>query len=406
MKVENWDIKKITPYARNPRKNDKAVPKVKASLLEFGWQQPIVVDSDGVIIVGHTRFAAANELGMKEVPVQVASNLSPQQIKAYRILDNKTSEYAEWDQELLAAELEECDFNSIPEFKDIDFEIEEDPAPIKDDIVPEISAEIVSAHGDVWILGKHRLICGDSTAPEIVAQLLQGEVPFIMVTDPPYGVEYDASWRLDAGINKAHQKTAGGKVLNDDRASWQEAYDLFPGAVAYVWHSAIHSSTFARDLEASRFSLRSQIIWAKPSLVMGRGHYHWQHEPCWYGVRDKNTANWTGDRKQSTLWQIENMHRTQGNVDDGKTDHSTQKPIECMARPIRNHGSKDDAVYDPFLGSGTTLMACEGLGRKCFGVELNPAYVDLICRRFYNKYQITPIREKDSFKFPIGLSNG
>lgn len=201
-----------------------------------------------------------------------------------------------------------------------------------------------------------------------------------MVTDPPYGVSYDPSWRLEAGINKSWQKRAEGKVLNDDRSDWTKTWELFPGDVCYIWHGALHSSNVAQSLEACGFKIRSQIIWAKNSLVMGRGHYHWQHEPCWYAAR--GTANWTGDRKQSTLWQISNMHRTQGDVDDGKTIHWTQKPIECMLRPIQNNSEKGDLVYDPFLGSGTTLIAAEKSGRTCYGMELSPQYVDVIVKRW------------------------
>jgi DNA modification methylase len=250
------------------------------------------------------------------------------------------------------------------------------------DDIPEAPADPATQEGDVWILGNHRLCCGDSTDADAVAKALGGAVPHLMVTDPPYGVKYDPKWRLEAGVNKAHQKRAEGKVLNDDRADWREAWELFPGDVAYVWHGALHAATVADSLVASGYQVRSQIIWAKNSLVMGRGNYHWQHEPCWYAVRNGGKAHWAGDRKQSTLWEIQNMHRTQGNVDDGKTIHGTQKPIECMRRPILNNSKAGQAVYDPFLGSGTTLIACEMEGRHCRGLELNPAYCDVIVKRW------------------------
>jgi DNA modification methylase len=170
--------------------------------------------------------------------------------------------------------------------------------------------------------------------------------------------------------------------MNDDRSDWTEAWDLFPGDVAYVWHAGLHAANVADSLTRARFVVRSQIIWAKNSLVMGRGHYHWQHEPCWYAVREKGTGHWAGDRKQSTLWQIANMHRTQGNTDDGKTNHSTQKPVECMKRPIENNSSPGQAVYEPFSGSGTTIIAAEMTGRYCYAVDLNPPYVDMAVRRW------------------------
>jgi DNA modification methylase len=203
-----------------------------------------------------------------------------------------------------------------------------------------------------------------------------------MVTDPPYGVGYDPKWRLDAGVNKPWQKTAGGTVLNDDKADWTEAWALFPGDVAYVWHGGLHAATVQTSLQTAGFTVRAQIIWAKNSLVMGRGHYHWQHEPCWYAVRDKGTGHWAGDRKQSTIWQIANMHRTQGKVDDGKTVHGTQKPVECMRRPIENNSSAGQAVYEPFSGSGTTIIAGEMTGRSVHAIELNPAYVDVAVKRW------------------------
>ena len=236
--------------------------------------------------------------------------------------------------------------------------------------------------GKLVLKSRHRVLCGDSTKPEDVERLMGGAVPFIMVTDPPYGVEYDPDWRLEAGINKPWQTLASGKVSNDDIVDWTEAYKLFPGHVAYVWHAGRFAADLVGNLKTAGLEIRTQIIWAKPSLVMGRGHYHWQHEPCWYAVRKGGSAKWCGDRKQSTVWDIQNMHRTQGNVDDGKTIHSTQKPVECMARPIRNHGGPDDDVYDPFLGSGTTLIAAEQLNRRCFGMEISPAYCDVIITRF------------------------
>jgi DNA modification methylase len=194
-----------------------------------------------------------------------------------------------------------------------------------------------------------------------------------MVTDPPYGVEYDPSWRNQAGAAKTKRT---GKVLNDDRADWREAWALFPGDVAYVWHGALHAGTVADSLVAAGFTIRSQIIWAKDRLVLSRGDYHWQHEPCWYAVRAKGKGHWAGGRKQTTLWQIANRDQ------DADTVHGTQKPVECMRRPILNNSSPGQAVYEPFMGSGTTLIAAETTGRVCLGVELNPAYVDVAIERW------------------------
>jgi DNA modification methylase len=208
-----------------------------------------------------------------------------------------------------------------------------------------------------------------------VERLLLKVKPLLMCTDPPYGVEYDPSWRNQAGAAKTKRT---GKVLNDDRADWREAWALFPGDVAYVWHGALHAATVAESLEVAGFTIRSQIIWAKDRLVLSRGDYHWQHEPAWYAVRKSGKGHWAGDRKQTTLWQIANKDQ------DEKTVHGTQKPVECMRRPMLNNSSPGQAVYEPFMGSGTTLIAAETTGRVCYGIELNPAYVDVAVSRWQN----------------------
>jgi DNA modification methylase len=192
-----------------------------------------------------------------------------------------------------------------------------------------------------------------------------------MVTDPPYGVEYDPEWRHRAGVNNSKRI---GKVSNDERADWREAWALFPGDIAYIWHGALHAVTVANSLEACGFTIRAQIIWAKERLVIGRGDYHWQHEPAWYAVRDK--GHWMGDRKQTTLWSISSR------LQDSETVHGTQKPVECMRRPMINNSQIGDVIYDPFLGSGTTLIAAASTKRICLGMEIDPAYVDVMVRRW------------------------
>lgn len=387
-KVERRKVSELIPYARNARTHsDAQVRQIAASIEEWGWTNPILIDEDSGIIAGHGRVMAADKLGLKDVPVMVASGWSDAQKKAYILADNQLALNAGWDTEMLSLELKDLD--------GLDFDldligfgedflagmlIDGNEGLTDPDEVPEAPEEPETKLGDVWKLGKHRLVCGDSTDADTVAKCLNGVEPHLMVTDPPYGVEYDPEWRLRAGVNKAHQNRAEGVVENDDRADWREAWALFPGEVAYVWHGALHSQTVAESLIACGFDMRAQIIWAKNSLVMGRGHYHWQHEPCWYAVKGK--GHWNGDRKQSTLWEIANMHRTQGNVDDGKTNHSTQKPVECMRRPIVNNSSPGQAIYEPFCGSGTTLIACEMEGRSCHAIELNPAYVDVIVKRW------------------------
>lgn len=224
---------------------------------------------------------------------------------------------------------------------------------------------------------KHRIVCGSSTEADTVAKVLGDVRPHLMVTDPPYGVEYDAGWRN--GVKRADGSVvaarAVGKVLNDDNADWREAWALFPGDVAYVWHAGVHAGSVADSLTACDLLIRSQIIWAKNQMAIGRGDYHWQHEPCWYAVRKGRKGHYGGDRKQTTLWQIDKPRKSE-------TGHSTQKPVECMKRPIENNSSPGQAVYEPFSGSGTTIIAAEMTGRHCYAVELSPAYVDVAVKRW------------------------
>lgn len=212
-----------------------------------------------------------------------------------------------------------------------------------------------------------------------------------MVTDPPYGVEYDPEWRegADLGVGKRSK----GKVENDDRVDWTEAYCLFPGDIAYVWHAGVFTGDVAVNLINIDFQIRAQIIWSKQHFVLSRGAYHWKHEPCWYAVRKGKKSFWCGDRTQSTVWDIANNNSFGNSKKEETWGHGTQKPVECMARPIRNHGDKNDSVYDPFLGSGTTLIAAEQLGRKCFGIEISPSYCDVILTRWSNFTGKEPVRD-------------
>ncbi len=248
---------------------------------------------------------------------------------------------------------------------------------------PECGAEF-AAHPE----GGHRLLCGDSTVATDVERVLGGVKPHLMVTDPPYGVSYDAAWRNEIGpsVNgtthrvssgktvRANNTGAIGKVQNDDQADWREAWSLFPGDVAYVWHADRHASAVQASVEAAGFEIRCQIVWAKPRFVISRGHYHWQHEPCWYAVRKGSAGHWSGDRSQTTLWQIAH--------NKSETGHGTQKPVECMRRPIENNSSPGQAVYEPFSGSGTTIIAGEMTGRSVHAIEISPAYIDVAVKRW------------------------
>ncbi len=245
--------------------------------------------------------------------------------------------------------------------------------------------------GDIYILGEHRLICGDSTDPETVEKVMNGNEPVLMVTDPPYGVNYKPEWRNPENIGSIgvcrSKVTSTGKVQNDNKVNWSINYSLFKGSIAYVWCSSLFSPDVSQDLKNCNFEMKSLIIWNKPNFAISRGDYHWKHELCWYAVKKGHNHHWKGDRKQSTVWDIsinKGFIKSNDKNEDEKTMHSTQKPIECMARPIRNNTVEGDWVYDPFLGSGTTLIAAEQLKRKCIGIEIEPAYCDMIVKRYIN----------------------
>lgn len=378
--VEQVPVASLAAYAANARTHsDQQVAQIAASIEEFGFVNPVLVDGDGVLIAGHGRLMAARLLGMMVVPAIRIDHLTPAATRALRIADNQIALNASWDEAVLAAELariRESGFDMASlgfDLSDVDAALN---APDEDAPAPEPPATPVSQPGDVWRLGMHRLRCGSSTSAEDVAALLAGAKPRLMVTDPPYGVKYDPAWRTRAGVSDSARM---GVVLNDDIADWRDAWALFPGDVAYVWYGSLYAAIVVASLEACSFDLRAQIIWAKKSLVMGRGHYHWQHETCCYMVRAGAPERWVGPRKESTLWHI----ATQGDAAaDAATQHSTQKPVECMLRPMANSSKAGDAVYEPFSGSGSTLIAGEISGRQVYAMELSPAYVDVAVRRW------------------------
>ena len=375
----------LKPAPRNARTHSEAqIALIAASMRTFGFTSPILIDEAGHIIAGHGRALGAKALGWEAAPVIVARGWSEAQKRAYLIADNRIAEKAGWDAELLTlefAELEALAFNlDVLGFSELERRVITARGTIgltdPDDVLPP-PIEPITRPGDLWALGDHRVLCGDATSAADVARLLDGRSPHLMVTDPPYGVSYDASWRNeihDPITGKSKKARAIGKVLNDDRADWREAWMLFAGDVAYVWHSSLHGSEVLASLEAVGFEPRATIVWDKLRLLLSRGNYHWRHEPAWYVVRKGKTAHWQGARDQETVWPIE--HRK------SETGHSTQKPVECMRRPVVNNSAPGDTVYDPFLGSGTTLIACEMEARKCLGLELEPKYVDVIVQRW------------------------
>lgn len=376
--VSRRPVASLAPAARNARTHsDEQIGQLADAITKWGWTTPVLIDEDGTIIAGHGRVLAAQRLGIVDVPVMIARGWDEQKRRAYMLADNKLALNSGWDAELLRAEL--TDLIALGEdLQMVGFSSAELAALVATtegktdpDAVPKPPDNPVSIAGDVWLLGRHRLACGSCTDELTVKDVLDGCVPVMMITDPPYGVQYDPTWRHRAGVNKSKRV---GAVANDERDDWREAWALFPGAVAYVWHSALHQCAVADSLTAAGFAIRSQIIWAKDRLVMGRGHYHWQHEPCYYAAR--GTAGWQGDRKQSTLWSIPTRDQ------DADTIHSTQKPVECMRRPMLNNSQAGDTIYEPFSGSGTTIIAAEMSGRDCRAVEINPVYVDVAIIRW------------------------
>ncbi len=386
------DDLKLDPQNAN-RGTERGRALVESSLAECGAGRSILSDAEGTIIAGNKTLEAARKLGL---PLRIVESAGDELLvvkrtdlrldadeRARRLayLDNRSSELGlDWELTRILADLESgldlgsCGFEER-ELAALLARLETSAGLCDPDEVPDLPEEPTTKPGGMWILGRHRLKCGDATSPADVAALLGDNRPFLMTTDPPYGVEYDPSWRNQAKLARTKRT---GRVMNDDRVRWADAYRLFPGDVCYVWHAGRFAGEVGDDLAEAGLEIRAQIIWRKSRFAISRGHYHWQHEPCWYAVRAGSSAKWNGDRTQSTVWDIGR------DTDSEQTMHGTQKPVEAMLRPIRNHGGPGDDIYDPFLGSGTTLIAAEMLGRSCLGLELDPRYCDVIARRWEN----------------------
>ena len=405
LKIEHIPPSELKPYEGNPRiHTEQQIDKLKASIQEYGIVLPVLIDANNVIIAGHAVVQACEQLEISEIPCVLASHLTEAQTKAYILANNRLAEDSSWDTAMLKTEMLKLRDDYGLELEHTGFERREilrlrmdiADTPKDEDATPEESQSVVSQIGDLWILGDHRLICGSSTDKDTVNKLLAGAKPHLMITDPPYGVNYDPAWRNEY---KESQSARTGRVLNDDRDDWREAWRLFTGDVAYIWHASLHCRAVADSLEAVGFVLRNQIIWMKPHFTLSRGDYHWQHECCWYAVRGDSSecpaiahycegydaclyavrknqkSHWQGSRSESTVWQI-------GFKEDTQTTHGTQKPVECMRRPMLNNSEPNDIIYEPFSGSGTTIIAAESCRRRCYAVELNLEYVDMAVRRW------------------------
>lgn len=376
MKVEAKSIGEIKPYENNPRDNDDAVDAVANSIKEFGWQQPIVVDIGGVIIAGHTRYKAAQKLGLKHVPVVVADNLTPDQVKAYRLADNKTAELADWNMDLLNDELDQIRDIDMSDFgfDDLDSLELEDADTAKDDNFDEATpTEPKSKPGQIYQLGRHRLMCGDSTNKSDVKELMGGYQADLLLTDPPYNVDYTRKTKTAMKIVNDHLK-------DDDFYKFlYSAFDcakenMKDGAAYYVWYASSQAINFRRALNDAGMKVRQQLIWEKNQIVIGRQDYQWQHEPCLYGWNEDGSHAWYSDRKQSTVLHFDKPQRSDL--------HPTMKPIPLFDYQIKNSSKSGDIVLDLFGGSGTSIMACEQDGRTCYTMEFDPKYVDVIINRW------------------------
>jgi len=367
----------LIPYARNARThNDAQVAQIAASIREFGWTNPILVDGANGIIAGHGRVLAARKLGMDEVPCIELSGLSDTQRRAYIIADNKLALNAGWDDELLAiefAELADAGFdNLLTGFTQDEIDAltpEQIPEGLTDeDAVPEVQAEPVSKLGDVWVLGKHRVMCGDSTSIDAVERLMDGRKANMLHTDPPYGVDYE-------GVPNDHLKDVQLEAFLHDALSCAFTA-LAPGSNIYVWHADITALEFISAFRSAGFKQArpSTIQWVKPSLTMSQGDYHSQNEPCLYGWKEGSGRVRVKDRKQTTIWKCDR-------TDEAKV-HPTMKPVELCQRAIENSSEVNGIVLDLFGGSGSTLIACEKTARDCRMMELEPKYCDVIVRRW------------------------
>lgn len=420
MKIQDLDIKSIKAYSKNPRKNDAAVDAVAASIREFGWKQPLVIDPSTMeIVAGHTRYKAAKKLGCKTVPCVMADDLTAEQIKAYRLADNKTAELAEWDFDLLGDELGDIEDIDMAEFG-FDLSAISDDDEVTEDQVPELDEEneTIVKPGDIWQLGEHRLMCGDSTDKEAVEKLMDGAEADLLLTDPPYNIDHDTKEKSLIGIrpNARLENELKCGIENDLMGDAEFSRFLItafenslcamrPGAAFYVWHAEWERQNFERALSEVGLPIKQSLIWAKNHFSLCRQDYQWKHEPCLYGWKEGAAHYFKDSRTETTVIEdapdINKMSKEQLKeyvkellknepastvIHEDKPlrneDHPTMKPVKLMAYLIRNSSRKGEIVLDLFGGSGSTLIACEQVGRQCYMMELDPRYCDVIVKRW------------------------
>ena len=398
MQIEYMDVKELIPYVNNPRRNDAAVEKVAESIRVFGFRVPITLDKNRVIVTGHTRLKAAIRLGMEKVPVIILDDMTEDQVKAFRLVDNKTSEYAEWDFDALAIELHEIQMD----LGAFDFELPGAAESVEeDDFKVELPKKPITKLGDIYQLGRHRLMCGDATSSDDLEVLMDFEAADLYLTDPPYNVDYEGT---------------AGKIINDKQESEQfqefltDAFTnanmvLKPGAAFYIWHADSKGYNFRAAAQRTGWKIRQAIIWNKNALVLGRQDYQWKHEPCLYGWKDGAPHYFINDRSFTTVIEdaidINKLKLNEARdllkklldpkvpstiINEDKPHHNdahpTMKPLRLLSRLIANSTKQGALVLDTFGGSGSTMMACEQLNRRCFMMELDPRFVDVIIERY------------------------
>lgn len=401
MQIIYKTIDELKPYKNNPRQNDNAVDAVAASIRQFGFKVPIVIDAGNEIVAGHTRLKAAKKLGLTEVPCIIADDLTPDQIKAFRLADNKTAELAEWDFELLELELNDIDLDMSM----FGFDATMPGEPYEDEFEPEPPVEPKTKPGEIYKLGAHTLLCGDATSALSYAKLAGGGGLDLLLTDPPYNVDYEGGTKDKLKIENDKQGDAAFyEFLSDAFRNAAEA--LKPGGVWYIFHSDSEGENFRRVAREQLGKVRQCLVWNKNTIVMGRQDYHWKHEPCIYGWKDGAAHYFVDDRTQATVYEDKGIDFKKLKKDEAikllqdifsdkqsttvinedkparNAEHPTMKPIKLLARLIRNSTRPGESVLDPFGGSGSTLIACEQLGRICYTIEIDPRYCDVIIQRW------------------------
>lgn len=371
MEIVNKNIEEIKMYENNPRNNDGAVEYVANSIKEFGFKVPIVLDKNNIIVAGHTRYKAAKLLNITEIPCIIADDLSDEQVKAFRLIDNKAAELASWDIDLLNLELENI--------KDIDMELFDfQISNILDNVVDdeyevELPEDPKTKTGNIYKLGNHYLMCGDSTNAEDVKKLMNNQLADLIVTDPPYNVNYEG--KTDNNLKIMNDNMEDNQFYSFLESAFINLYDsIKAGGSIYVFHADTEGLNFRKAMMSSGFKLAECLVWVKNAFVMGRQDYHWKHEPVLYGWKPGASHYFINDRSQSTVLEFDKPIRNE--------EHPTMKPIDLIAYLINNSSKKDETVLDLFGGSGTTMIACEQTNRKAFIMELDPRYCDVIVDRW------------------------